>query len=276
MLVLLVCAALASTDVSFLKQYPNFENNPPFILPVNFGEDLDKKTGYGSPSGQWFRSAKGGHIGYSMSGGVMRPGDPVYVLLNDNPANQKVRFRLSKLNKEYKTLSIIDEQSTSSDVSKQIRYSTKLPEEQDALYLLSIEVLSPNYGIEDNYEIEDTLLAPIHVPKQEIKSSITLNKHSYTNQDQLKLKITNQGPTVLLTGLPYKLQKYNTSTSKWENANIFRQFTLQGIRLEPGKSYEQKIKIDDLDKGRYRIIKNVTVLEISELKQTLIAEFEIE
>ncbi|WP_368665238.1 immunoglobulin-like domain-containing protein [Paenibacillus sp. 32352] len=68
-------------------------------------------------------------------------------------------------------------------------------------------------------------------------------------------------------------QKYNQSV--WEDVPNRRAFTLEGIGLEPGKTYEQKVTINDLEPGKYRIIKEVSIMDIHDTKEALTADFEV-
>ncbi|SFM30757.1 hypothetical protein SAMN03159341_12562 [Paenibacillus sp. 1_12] len=270
LIILLLCSTLATNQVSYFNQVTSSEisKNEAFVLSDNYNEQLDIKTGYGSETGRWFISKKGGHIGFSISGGYQKNGNTVYAELLDDLPNKDVRVRLTKLDKSYHSIIVLDEKIISSKhTSNKIRYSKQLSQDQDTLYLLSVEVLG------GNKEVEDTLLSVVYVPIQELKSSLSLDKQEYTNEETMILNIINDGPTEIMLGLPYKIQKLYSEN--WKDVPSKGAVTLQGIRLKPGKKYEQKISIMDLPEGKYRILKNVQVMGIKELQNTLDAEFEV-
>jgi hypothetical protein len=247
---------------------PEIGNKQTFILPDNYNENLDKKTGYGSKTGRWFLSNKGGHVGFSISAGYQKNGSTVNAELNEGLPNKDVRFRLTKLDKSFRPILVLDEKILSSKKNTdKISYSKQLLQNQDVLYLLSVEVLG------ENKEVEDTLLSVVCVPIQELNSSMVLDKQKYTDEETMELNIKNDGPTEIMTGLPYQIQKLNMN--KWEVVHNKMAFTLQGIRVQPGEVYEQKISLKDLSEGNYRILKEVEVLQIKEPKMTLSAEFEV-
>ncbi|MCR8630219.1 immunoglobulin-like domain-containing protein [Paenibacillus radicis (ex Xue et al. 2023)] len=268
LLLVILCSLWINTDNIHPEQHKIEQPAAqPFILPHSYNENLNVKTGYGPKTGKWFLSDKGGQIGFSISGGYKKAGSDVSVKLAAPIHDRNIRFRLSKLDKSFKPISILDEKIDSMVSATSPDYSNRLPQDQNALYLLSAEVL----GITN--EVEDTLLSVVYAPILEIKSAMSLDKKQYSKLDTVRLNISNYGPSVLMFGKPYKIQKYNQS--EWENAPIQRAFTLEGIGLEPGKTYEQKVTINDLEPGKYRILKEVSIMDIHDIKETLTAEFEV-
>jgi hypothetical protein len=242
----------------------------PFILPDHYNEYLDIKTGYGPATGKWFNNSTGGSIGYTLSSGVMGPGENVLSIVDDYPLEKTLRFRLSELDKNYKPIAILDELLiTKSRINApwSPRYTSQLSEKEDMLYLLSVEALSTNE------EIEDTILSVIYVPDQELKAKLSLDKQQYTTKEKPILKITNHGAVVINCGLTYYTEIYNGSD--WEYAPIERVFPMPMITLKPGESYEQNVQIHDLVPGKYRIYKDAKIEGINERKLTPPIEFEV-
>ncbi|WP_248924052.1 immunoglobulin-like domain-containing protein [Paenibacillus hamazuiensis] len=267
-LLLLLCSALTHADISRSEETEIIQQtDQPFILPYNYVENLDTKTGYGPKTGKWFTNDKGGHIDSSITGGYKKPGSNISAVLSDPIPDKNVRFRLTKLDKTYKPIAVLDEKINSKDAVDRPGYSGRLPQDQDALYLLSVEILSASG------EVEDTMLTVVYVPIQEINPVMSLDKRQYTNQETVTLKIRNNGPAVITLGHRYKVQKYNLND--WEDYPIGIFFTMEGILLEPGKDYEQKVSITDWAPGKYRIIKEVSMWDIYDIKETLTAEFEV-
>jgi hypothetical protein len=251
-----------------LNQNHVSKHSEPFVLPSNFNENLEEKTGYGPRTGEWFLSPKGGYIGFTISAGIKEPESEVNVNLNDSPTDRNIRFRLSKLDKTFRPIFIVDEKIVSStNVSKRINYSSYLLKEQDTLYLLSAEVLDANQ------KVEDVLLSVIYVPKIEISANLSIDKQQYAPQDGLVLHIQNQGPTTIFFGLPYKLEKYESG--EWREISLHIAFNDIGLTLEPGKVYEQTIQLNEIGTGKYRISKEVSVFGIDKIHRTLGEEFDV-
>ncbi len=104
-----------------------------------------------------------------------------------------------------------------------------------------------------------------------------MNTHSFTTEMEATLFITNVGINDITFGFEYQIKK-KVVEGFWEEVFPFPSpsawpAVLYG--LKSGKVFHQKIKIDTLETGQYRLSKNVYD-ELTQEQITLFVEFEIQ
>jgi hypothetical protein len=105
-------------------------------------------------------------------------------------------------------------------------------------------------------QAEDTLVALIDVPVPEINASLSVDRQEYTKFDEeATLILINDGPTRLLFGTPYSIEK--KVDGEWRIVPMDVAFNAIGIILHPGEDYRQQVDIRSLKAGEYRIVKQV-------------------
>ncbi|WP_457751638.1 immunoglobulin-like domain-containing protein [Thermococcus sp.] len=119
----------------------------------------------------------------------------------------------------------------------------------------------PEAGNRENGSINlNETLGPI-VPAENASPLITLNKRVYSPNDTMELTIVNSGKTNLTTGYAFKLYRLENGT--WKEVPLNLMFIEIAVIIEPGKSWEQRINLKDLnlEPGHYRIEKTVVVTD---------------
>ncbi|WP_010268461.1 immunoglobulin-like domain-containing protein [Paenibacillus senegalensis] len=231
--------------------------------------------GYAPPSGLWFLYNGEGKLGYSISGGTMRAGDEISVSVSapsdDVLVNRRARVRLTsweaskdepiQLDEHIVTISTVKQQET--------LYSSKLPDSENAAYLLTIEIL------DEQDKAEDTMGRAIYVPAPEVNASWHASQDSYSGQSHADVTLYNAGPTVLTLGTYYTLEK--KVGTEWRVVPFPEEtvFPDIGIVIAPGQNYEQAVLIGGLDSGLYRVVKTISADGI-EGSIDLAAEFRVE
>ncbi|CAD5244385.1 immunoglobulin-like domain-containing protein [Thermococcus camini] len=86
---------------------------------------------------------------------------------------------------------------------------------------------------------------------------LKLDKSSYTPSDVMVLTLLNNADTNATTSYHFKL--YRLEGGKWKEVPVNMMFIEIAVVIEPGKSWEQKVKLSDLGltPGHYKIVKEV-------------------
>jgi len=107
--------------------------------------------------------------------------------------------------------------------------------------------------------------------------ALEIDKSIYSPKDTMILTIVNNAETNATTSYHFKLFRLNNG--EWEEVPVNLMFIEVAVIIEPGKSWEQRIKLEDLDlePGRYRIVKKVLIegKKGSPTSLELQAEFEV-
>lgn len=236
----------------------------------NRTDNLWDKTEYGEPTGKWFMHNGAGVFGYGMPFGTFRPGDDFSVSLfshseGGDEVGRTFRITLTERTNDLQLIeTVLEEDVYVEHVSGEEEiFASSFPEKENVIYLLSVEVLN------EAEEVEDTLLSLVKVPNDEINATLYTDKEMYEQSDQeLTLTVKNDGPTDLVFGVYYTLEK--KENDDWEEVVLEMAFIDIAIILAAGEEYKQTIPIESLEKGEYRIFKDVHAdgLDISEKLMT--------
>lgn len=228
-----------------------------------------------APTGKWFMHEGEGVFAYSLPSGVKKAGDEFNVSLiahetNGVELNRDIQIQLATLTEDFEQEElIVNEIIEVGDVSETERlYSGHLPEEENSIYLLRVEILNAAG------EVEDSRLSIIYVPRPEINAAISMNKESYQSTDEAKLTLENFGPTLLSLTMHYTIEKKIDGT--WRKVPLDLAFIEIAITLGVGQKHEQGVNLSELSAGHYRVIKTIRAHEFNDLDAILAAEFNVE
>ncbi|GIP35294.1 immunoglobulin-like domain-containing protein [Paenibacillus sp. J2TS4] len=235
-------------------------------------KDLDKlheKTEYGPRTGKWFHGNSGEPLLFSYPSGIHEPGANLSVAFRSNPGHRIIRIQLTKRDDNLQNTGLLEESRDrlSGTTFPAAFFDFQLPDEEGALYLLSIEIVG------ENEEVEDTVLSPIYVPKREVNARLTIDRPEQAEDGKQMLKLFNAGPSLLFFGKDYRLEKKIDGLWTWAPSE--EAFPAIGIHLYPGEVYEELIKLKEWTPGQYRVIKTFSS-EGYKSEYTLAAEFEIQ
>jgi hypothetical protein len=237
--------------------------------------DQWQKLGFNTPTGTWFMHNGSGLFGYGLTVGTQAVGAEVTVRLlghNDNgeTLDRDVRIQLTEFVEGIDDRELIIEEIVHVDTvsSEEVIFNSDLPEKENAIYVLSAEIVN------DQGEVEDTRISTIYVPKQEMNAALSTDKSVYQKDDkEAMLTLSNYGPTFLMLGKSYSIEKM--VNGEWRIVPLNLAFEDIGIILPVGDKYEQIVDLSSLDTGEYRIVKDFHVDGI-DLSATLASEFMIE
>lgn len=103
-------------------------------------------------------------------------------------------------------------------------------------------------------------------------TELLIEKEKYSNNETMTLTIVNRSTGQLSFGRSYSIQQF--SDGEWQDYPLNLFFTMDLILLQPGKTFEQLVQLEELETGRYRITKKVMV-EDTNTTFELSNEFEI-
>lgn len=246
----------------------NDEVSAPAYSSFVDSEKFIEKTDYNSSTGTWFG---GGKLGYGIPSGTMEAGANYAVILfgHDKDGVQMDRdVRIQLTNFEESELMMEDIIHVDSITGEEEIYSNQLPDEENVVYLLSMEVLG------QQEQVEDTMVGVIYVPTPEINAKLTTDKAVYQQSDeQATIILENFGPTFLSLGKSYSIEK--KIENEWKVVPLDLAFEDIGIFLNPDDAYKQKMDVASLTPGEYRVIKNFNT-DGFDVSATLAAEFTVE
>ncbi|SER80502.1 hypothetical protein SAMN05518684_10448 [Salipaludibacillus aurantiacus] len=255
---------LSPEEKAFLNTYLYFDH----------GEELWKETDYAAPTGTWFFKDGEGSLGYGMPAGTMKAGEIFSVELIAHEEDgvtmeREIRVRLTEMEKIEEQEKIVDETVyVESAGSSEIVYSGNLPDNENAGYLLSVEVIN------DEGEVEDTRLSFMYVPVPEMNASLSTDQETYTETDEeVKLILENAGPTYLFIGEYYSVEKKVGDT--WRKVPLELAFNDIGLYVGIGEEHMDTVDMTELDSGTYRLIKDMYADGI-DISAELAAEFTIQ
>lgn len=244
---------------------------PPYDYFVNAQNFIDK-TDFLPSTGEWFGAGK---FGYGLSLGTMKAGEDYVVSLIGHdvagvPVDRDVRIQLTKRDHNFKQSELIKEEIIHVDTitNEEEIYLSQLPNEENVVYVLSAEILN------EQDEVEDTMASTIYIPTPEINAKLTTDKDVYGSSDeQATIILENFGPTFLSLGKDYHIEK--KIADEWKVVPLDHAFEDIGVNLNPENAYDQKMDIDELTPGQYRVIKDFGTDGL-DLTATLATEFTVE
>lgn len=232
------------------------------------------RAGYGLPTGKWFLHDGAGHLGYGLTDGTRRPGDAFTVELFAHEADfrldRDVRIRLTELTDDLEPGEVVLDTTVRVGPvgSHEVVFTGTLPDKLNAAYVLGAEIIGDDGGT------EDARAAHIRVPAAEINASVRLDRTVYgAGDDAAVLTVTNDGPTVLVFGVDYRIEK--KTDGEWRIVPLDLAFIDIALMLHPGEQHELKVDLGALGPGEYRAVKPLWA-EGLDLTAELAAEFTIE
>lgn len=238
-------------------------------------KDVFENTEYNEPTGKWFMHNGKGMFGYGLSSGTKEVGADLFVSLigHDKEGvrmDRDVRIQLSAIDESLKQLELVFEDivHVQTVTNEEEIYTSQLPNKENVTYLLSMEIL------DEQNDVEDTMVSMIYVPAPEINVKLTINQDVYKKSDQeAAFTLENFGPTFLSFGKHYSIEK--KVNGNWKVVPLDIMVEEIAIYIRPYGSYKQTIDITELTPGRHRIVKMVHIDGI-DLSATLAAEFMLE
>lgn len=236
---------------------------------------LPDKAGLAKSTGMWFFDNGVGRLGYGLTTGVKGAGDELAVTLFAHEEGGVQMDRLVRIRLIARTMDLaVQEEILQEEVQvgtvhgEQRIYTGVLPDEENVLYSFSAEVLDEAGRVED---ARNTL---IYVPKPELNVVLKTSQSRYvTGEGEGKLVLVNEGPTVLLMGTDYRIEK--KLGDSWRIVPLDMAFADIALYLLPGQSHEDTFDLSHLDAGTYRVIKSFFADGFPDLSGTLAAEFEL-
>lgn len=235
--------------------------NNKVYLSIESEDEIYKKTGFPRYSGKLLSS-----YGVLPKGTtwVSKPNENVGYRINRLPKGNQVRVSLVELDSSLKPVSTITNQTYDNGAD----FRMTLPNRSNVMYAMRLELLN------DEDQTTDAMLRLIAVVSDEINAKLSTDKTIYNQNETLKFKLTNWGPTSLQFGSNYSLERLESGT--WKRLNGWGAFTSELRGVGPKGEYEQTISIKDygLKPGKYRVIKGVHAAE-GKSHAELAAPFEI-
>lgn len=198
-------AAIGTTDNTFIP----LESMK--FFPDNFAD----KTEYAEPSGKWLLHNGDGSLGYGMTSGTKQASDQYSIQLishqdNGEDIDRQVRIQLTKRDQQLLLEEIIHEETVYVDViqGETEIYTNTLPNEENVIYMLSMEIL------DEHGKVEDTMATVIYVPKQEINATLKTDKPNYQSSETATLTLKNFGPTLLMLDTYFTIEKKSMAPGK--------------------------------------------------------------
>ena len=129
--------------------------------------------------------------------------------------------------------------------------SVQLPRRAPARYVARLEIHQPDAPprvFEWPVEVPD--------PTLPLEATLSLSAATAAPGDELELTIHNTGPTELLFGRPYDLQRWREDVTGWEEAPMEGGWPMDLLMVPPGDSHEQRVNVPRCARpGRHRIVK---------------------
>ncbi|MCD9025068.1 immunoglobulin-like domain-containing protein [Cohnella silvisoli] len=229
---------------------------------------LSAAKDYHPMTGKWFEGENGFSLITSYTSEETEAGSDVGAALGKVPEGRSVRFQITSRDKDGKRLQQITEYMADikNTVDGRLDFSYNIPEQPNTNYLLSIEIVSPE-GV-----VEDTMLAPIFVPPNELNARLTV-KQPIDGSGQTELSLYNAGPTELYFGYGYGI--YQKVSDGWKLLPDDSAVPAIGFRLKPGESHQEEVRFPGkLEPGDYRVVKQIEGY-MTDVSVKLAAEFKI-
>lgn len=247
---------------------------PPYHYFDDYIEIMEK-TEYDMPTKKWFIHDDEGEFGYGISSGTMKAGDQYAIKLfpkDDKQlhVNRDIRIQLTTRDSDSQRSELVMEKTFRVDTiqGETEIYSQQLPDKENVIYLLSVEML------DQQGQVEDTMVRMIYVPVPEVNAQLVLNKAVYkASEEQAVLTLENAGPTFLYIGEYIIIEK--KVNDQWKVVPLDMEFPDISTLIPIGDTYSQTVAIDALTAGEYRVIKSFYADGL-DITTTLAAEFTID
>ncbi|MFC5468237.1 immunoglobulin-like domain-containing protein [Cohnella suwonensis] len=204
-----------------------------------------------------------------------KPGEDQGMYFQRFPADGAIRATLTRVDADFRPIddnplvsTVTHDPRSAKDVVHKFpfRVHVPLPSDVDALYAMRTEL------VEKDGTVSDSVINVFYVPGKAVNATLATDKETYAPGDTLLLRLTNGGPTNLGLGSMYLLEK--KADDGWTKLNAEANWTLEGYTSTPENDFTQKIKLDGLSVGTYRISKSVGA-ENADFGVTLSDTFEI-
>lgn len=144
-------------------------------------------------------------------------------------------------------------------------FQSHLPDDAPANYRLAVTVRGQG--------VDRELSSYLAVPEQRVEASIAPVRAAVRAGERVLFTLTNTGPTSLLHGVSYRLER--STRDGWQNCNVEEAFDLSGLGLEPGSQAECEAQIPrNAPAGRYLVTKDVSGGG-THIRRTLSFEFDV-
>lgn len=261
-------AAVVDPAVATLKDTVGNPDTVTYSAKIPRERALAAVTDYSPITGKFFEDENGFNLLTSYTSEETEAGSNAGAALGKIPDGRSVRFQITSRDEAGKRRKLIAEYvgDSSNTVDGRVDFSAKLPEEPNANYLLSMEILSP----ED--VVEDTFITPIFVPPYELNARLTV-KQPAENADNTELSLYNAGPTDLYFGYGYQI--YRKGSGGWIAVPSDLTVPAMGIQLKPGETFNETAYFPrKLEPGLYRLVKYVSANN-TDLTANLAADFKV-
>ncbi|QMV41503.1 immunoglobulin-like domain-containing protein [Cohnella cholangitidis] len=254
-----------------VARFTDFVGNPDKVnvsAKLSREQALSAATDYRPMTGKWFEGENGFNLIASYTSEETEAGSKVGAALGQIPEGRSARFQITSRDKDGKRLQLITEYvaDIKNTLDGRLDFSYNIPEQPNANYLLSIEIVSPE-GV-----VEDTMIAPIFVPPNELNARLTV-KQPIDGSDQTELILYNAGPTDLYFGYGYGI--YQKVSEGWKLLPDDSAVPAIGFRLQPGQSHREEVRFPrKLEPGNYRIVKQIEGY-MTDLSVKLAAEIKV-
>jgi hypothetical protein len=123
------------------------------------------------------------------------------------------------------------------------------PDHLNTIYALNLELLN------EAGETIDGKVTVYAFEADEVNARMEADRQIYKPSDNMKIKITNWGPTSLEYGSWFAVQQWVSGEWKWLNGH--QAFTLEARGIGPGGEVEDGVHLQGLglEPGQYRIVK---------------------
>ncbi|MFJ7827439.1 immunoglobulin-like domain-containing protein [Psychrobacillus sp. NPDC096623] len=99
------------------------------------------------------------------------------------------------------------------------------------------------------------------MPSTEINARLDIDTNSYSSGDKMKLTLKNLGAAELRTGYGAYFEKMDGEN--WKTLYYEQAVPTIEIHVEPNDSFSEHILLRDLEKGTYRVIKQIDEQKLS-------------
>ena len=222
---------------------------------LHLHKEIIHQTEYDMSTGKWFLVDGQGKFGYGLTAGTQQAGSPYTATLfshsdHGDTLDRDIRIQLTKRDPNLNFIQLINEKVIYiENVKEHMEFFTDhLPSEEQAIYLLSMEIL------DEEGDVEDTLVTTIYVPPKEMNVTLSMDQDVYIQTDaQATLTLKNLGPTFLSLGTYYTIEQEIDGV--WRIVPLDLIFQDIGIMLGVQQTYDQSIDLSELSPGTYRIVK---------------------
>ncbi|WP_243299880.1 immunoglobulin-like domain-containing protein [Bacillus litorisediminis] len=168
--------------------------------------------------------------------------------LKELPPNHKIKLEFSERNQKGDYISIVEERwiNTAENIHVEV------PSDFGKLYVFKLELY------DQQQQMKDLLLIPYYTTSETFNAGLSIDKSEYKQNETLKLSLENWGPNHLFHGVDYQLQR--KAGDHWVRPSEFSgEFSMEGKITAPYETYTQRVSLDGLQPGIYRINKPITI-----------------